>query len=1563
MRCRFHRERRQVSTFDRLLRRARGGSIRSTHLKVGRLLVAIRAALSALLLCLVAPALHAEALTPRPLLATGDLVPGFGRIGTGAFSLLGIADDGRLLVTGNLSDGRQGLFWANDHQLVPLWISGDTPGVTLDVQHAVASGNGNVLASAYAGNQWNQGFYYVFSQGAVPRVVIPARTDRAGNTLCWIDAAVINDAGTIAFHATIAPPGTDCTALPDWPLNAIYSASSAETNEVVSSTDLAPDAPTYVYMNLIGLTRDGRVIASAYESPANAWRIFAVRDGVVRTLVAPGDPGPDGVPLTGISVGNANDFGEVLFTASAGAHSGLYRTEQGRIVNVGVGGDAEALSDGGGVAILTTPRGNSGGVSLVDSAGAASQIFALGPGTAFGRYVNSGGPLLFNATGSLAFTVNAYGGPASLVALRWTAGQIDEVLSSGDGAPDGTALASGGLQKPMCLAADGRLVVSATATTGNDALLCIDAAGPHLIAQDGDPIPEGFTFTGFEGLCTFTDDGGIVFAGDRAVPKYGNGQLYSEASVYRAGAQGIERLFGVGDPVSNGTFIADSGSSVNFVPNHRGSLLIDGYTSDGYGLFLQHDGRLDLVHRGVPAQWALGDDDSVVMIDRLLPSNAIDPRTIDYWNLGGGGGDSVVVSTHGFLYVVATLNSPLTSAPFLNFNNLMVRGDLVLFSATSRSDQQLHEFFYRLGDSQPQEVKPAGLAGHIIDFNTVRQVLTQVADGFQLLAPTGAVTGLIAGSNLDPFALNDAGTIAFVDYEPSGRDVLEVTGPSPGANCPVVPTFSEGSAMTVTPTPTPNLSASPLPGIGSSRAYIADQATDTVAVVDTATQDVLAVVPVPHAPSALAATPDGLRVYALGKDEIGVIDARTAQLIMTFPLPEATNVIAAGPDDDTLYAVAGGSVGRIARVDTGTGIVSSVLVGALHNPLRFAPGGGILVAGEQGNVSSTSRVAFFDTATGATVSSTDPGICAVSAAFGPNLSDVYVVDGCRNALELVDVQTGQVTEDLLTEQWSAQLGRLEVTADGRRAYASQPGYSVFSNPDGSLSPAQGSVSAIDLMNHSASTITVPGQPDHLALTADGSLLYVTIVQPGPGQVAVVDTARNTVRTTLLLGGAPADVVVAPAPPADAPSPLPTVEGDSNVLLRADSAAGVPGDSVPFSVRLDTGGHDVISIEADMSLFDAGSLGPPGCNLAPEIAGNATIQFAPALCRPSCVSSRFVVRSANPTQSLPHDGLLLSCSVYIGPYHGRLGTFPLLLLNASAMALDGSPLPVITGDGSITVLSADQATPRPTLTASPTAAPTSTATPIVPVPGSFTAGSVGGGAGQVAAVPITIDTGSDNVAFFAVTFAVVPQDGAPAVTDALTYQATALVPAPDLETAVQSAAKLAVGYVGVAISPPLSGQVQVGNLMVPIRAGASGSYQVHLSEISAGDSSGARVTLKGKDGTIELGGSATPTATATPPPASATPASATPTATGNGVQPGAQEASVPQSAGLRSVGGCAITPETGCGSQFWLVSSLVVLALCRERRRVSRPQKLLAEVLSDAAASRPAKGQQARPVSR
>jgi YVTN family beta-propeller protein len=1099
---------------------------------------------------------------------------------------------------------------------------------------------------------------------------------------------------------------------------------------------------------------------------------------------------------------------------------------------------------------------------------------------------------------------------------------LREILASGDPAPGGTVLASGGLGNPTCLAPDGRMVVDATTINGADMLLCVDGTGPHVITQAGDPAPNGFTFGGFYGPCAFTDDGAIIFSGWSAVPN-SNGVSYVQASVYRASPNGIEHVFGDGDAVRNGSHIEDSGSGVNFISNRHGSVLAYAEAGD-FGLFLWHDGQLDVVRYGLGGGWGLTDHDEVALIDRLNRNNW--PAWVT------SGGDSLLVWSHGIIRVVLTLDS-MPGGPFVALDNLAVRGDLILFSALDGLNQQKHQFFYRIGDAQPQEIPGANLARGIVDFTPGGHILSPTADGFQLIAPTGDVMGLLrTPPEFQAFGLNDAGTIAFLGYGvPTGsrRYTLEIAGPGPTGSCPLLPTPG-GPTATPTPMPTPDIT--PISGSSSSRAYVADAAADIVAAIDTATQSVLAVIPVPHRPSALAAAPDGSRVYVLASDhsdQLGVIDARTAQLMATIPLINDASVIGAGPDDHTAYAAL--YAGRIERIDTNSGTISSVLLPARCRPLGFAPGGGTLVATilSGSSFDPHADLAVIDTATGQIVGSSDG--CSNTSGFGFSADGnlAYVFDDCRNVVEVVDVHTAQVVNVLANEQWS---GHIAIASDGSRAYTTHSG---------------GSVSVIELTQNGVSTIAVPGAPDQLALTPDGGLLYVTTAQSTQsplGQVAVIDTASKSLLTTILLDGWPTDVIVAPAPPAAVPPPTPTVPSTAAVLLRADNVEGVTGDVVPFTVRLDTYDREVGSVEAHLlsttnEPFLLQPDGRPDCVLAPGVAGTATFEFEPPSCwGANCYSLHFVVRGIDATQSLPHSGTLFTCSLWIRFQWPAIA--PLLLLHSTATAPDGAPIAVTSGDGSVTVLSLDQATPRPTRTAWPTA--TSTATPTLtatPLPAVVSIDSIVVPAGTArAAITIRLQTNAAHIAgeqndIVVSNPAMVAANGAGApactVNPAINKPDTAFAFLPP---GCQPDHGGCIGIRGLVLAVDNVAAIPDGSVLYScevtlLDAAPGGSLPLQLANVHASDPAGNAVPVVGQDGTLTITAAAPPTVTRAP---AATPTS-TPTVARNGGQALAGGASDPNVAAPTTGGGCSISPAYNASSNGWLFAGVATLVIRRRLR--------------------------------
>jgi hypothetical protein len=315
-------------------------------------------------------------------------------------------------------------------------------------------------------------------------------------------------------------------------------------------------------------------------------------------------------------------------------------------------------------------------------------------------------------------------------------------------------------------------------------------------------------------------------------------------------------------------------------------------------------------------------------------------------------------------------------------------------------------------------------------------------------------------------------------------------------------------------------------------------------------------------------------------------------------------------------------------------------------------------------------------------------------------------------------------------------------------------------------------------------------------------------------------------------------------------------------LGAGSVSGTAGQTVGVPITLNTGSDDVDFFAVTFTVVAQGG----------ATAITTALTYTPADDIPKPDLSTAVPASGELAIGYVGLATTLSGVLQVGTLNvpvpaGATGSYVVQLSKISAGDLAGNRVTLTGANGAIT------------LGGEPTATPTTAPTP---GPDTLSAGSVSGTAGQAVGVPITLNTGSDDVDFFAVTFTVVAQGGATAITTALTYTPADDIPKPDLSTAVPASGELAIGYVGLATT--LSGVLQVGTLNVPVPAGSTGSYAVQLSKLSAGDLAGNRVTLTAVNGAIALAGpTAVPTTpttvvnTPTPVPPTAT-ATTVPTAT-------------------------------------------------------------------------------------
>jgi YVTN family beta-propeller protein len=155
---------------------------------------------------------------------------------------------------------------------------------------------------------------------------------------------------------------------------------------------------------------------------------------------------------------------------------------------------------------------------------------------------------------------------------------------------------------------------------------------------------------------------------------------------------------------------------------------------------------------------------------------------------------------------------------------------------------------------------------------------------------------------------------------------------------------------------------------------------DTVSVIDTATNTVIATIPVGVAPSGVAITPDGSRVYVTNQNaaSVSVIDRSTNTVIATVPVDFGPFGIAITNDGTRAYVA---SRSAIDVIDTSTNTVVDTIPFPFNpNFLDFTPDGTRLYV-----TSQAPSVAVIDPASNTVVV---PNIPGTACPFGIVVGDI-----------------------------------------------------------------------------------------------------------------------------------------------------------------------------------------------------------------------------------------------------------------------------------------------------------------------------------------------------------------------------------------------------------------------------------------------------------------------------------------------------------------------------------------------------------------------------------------------
>ncbi|HEX8771407.1 MAG TPA: YncE family protein [Acidimicrobiales bacterium] len=332
-------------------------------------------------------------------------------------------------------------------------------------------------------------------------------------------------------------------------------------------------------------------------------------------------------------------------------------------------------------------------------------------------------------------------------------------------------------------------------------------------------------------------------------------------------------------------------------------------------------------------------------------------------------------------------------------------------------------------------------------------------------------------------------------------------------------------------------------------AYVGNNGTGTVAVVDNATKTVVHTISLTKGPNFggmtdLAASPNGSRVY------IGVAQAEPFS-------------------------------GRLYTIDTS----SNAVVAALVIPLRpaglaISPTGNRLYVTE----ASGDAVAVVDPKKNKIVATVAVGDHPLAAAVTPDGAHVYVANGEYDnpypdpypgpgTVSVIATATNTVVATIQTPPHAQGVA---VSPDGTRAYVTSSGDANYSD--------DGTVTVIDTAtNTTLATVGLLGDnASGVAVSPDGKRVYAPTTGPSSydghsvGTLHVIDTATNTVDDSLAaaVGRRPLRVALTPDGGRAYVSNFDTMVDPTNQLTIVDTTAG-PDGAMTVAARLSTDSPDAL----------------------------------------------------------------------------------------------------------------------------------------------------------------------------------------------------------------------------------------------------------------------------------------------------------------------------------------------------------------------------------------------------
>jgi YVTN family beta-propeller protein len=299
------------------------------------------------------------------------------------------------------------------------------------------------------------------------------------------------------------------------------------------------------------------------------------------------------------------------------------------------------------------------------------------------------------------------------------------------------------------------------------------------------------------------------------------------------------------------------------------------------------------------------------------------------------------------------------------------------------------------------------------------------------------------------------------------------------------------------------------------KAFISDNHTSSISVLDTVAKTNIATIPVAREPGETTITPDGSQLWVVhqlpvdqfhNQSPVEVIDTATNLVITTVYIPGKGAKALKFTQDGLFAYIANNTAGEVDVIDTTTYQVNRIPTGPGCRRLAFSPAGDRCYATDNYG----SNLSVIDTATQRVIATITVGVAPFDVGVTPNGQEVYVTNQHDGTVSVINTTTLAVIATIPTGMLCQQL---VITPDGTKVFV-QNGFSD-------------TVSAIDTATHTVlATLPVGHRPWTIALSLNNQKLYVC--NGHDTTVSVIDVPSLTVSATVAnVGSGPWDIAFGP----------------------------------------------------------------------------------------------------------------------------------------------------------------------------------------------------------------------------------------------------------------------------------------------------------------------------------------------------------------------------------------------------------------------------------------------------